>query len=428
MCDATSPTLLETARPSPAPRIRRFEDQAFGLFLHYGLYSLTGRGEWVQFHEEIPPEEYRRLAGRFTAEAFDGRSLARLARESGMRYACLTTRHHEGFSLYDTRGLSDFDVMRTPCGRDLVADFVEGCRAEGIAPFLYHTTLDWSWNSHRCDAPDFRRYLAYLRDSVEVLCRNYGPIAGLWFDGNWSRKDWDWEEDALYGLIRRWQPEAMIINNTGLGARGQVGHAELDTVTFEQGLPADAERPAQGKYLAREMCKTLNRHWGLARADFAYLGSREAIELLCACRKVGANLLLNVGPEADGSLGAYEAALLRKMGAWIEHQRPPIYRGRPAGAAGAGKDFLLREDGRLFFFVHDLPRRGSKHVVQGDGRMGWRALPGLTAPPRRARWRDDGTEMAIRPSPEGVGFEVECLGYPYGVNAVVRVAELEMAE
>ncbi|MCX7869806.1 MAG: alpha-L-fucosidase, partial [Terrimicrobiaceae bacterium] len=164
------------------PRIAAFENLAFGMFLHYGLYSLLGKGEWIQDFAKIPVEEYARLAGRFTAEHFDGRAIAKLCRQAGMRYACLTTRHHEGFSLYDTRGLNDFDAPHSAARRDLVADFVEGCREEGVIPFFYHTTLDWRWDTIRCDDKRFEEYLDYLRASVEILCSQYGPVGGFWFD------------------------------------------------------------------------------------------------------------------------------------------------------------------------------------------------------------------------------------------------------
>ena len=168
--------------PKPVARVARFEKLAHGMFVHWGLYSQLGQGEWIQHLKPVPQREYDKLKATFTAADFDARALARLARAAGMRYITLTTRHHEGFSLYDTRGLSDFDAPHSPAGRDLVAEFVDGCRAEGIVPFLYHTTLDWRWNSHRCNARAFAKYLDYLHTSVEVLCRHYGPIGGLWFD------------------------------------------------------------------------------------------------------------------------------------------------------------------------------------------------------------------------------------------------------
>jgi alpha-L-fucosidase len=148
--------------PTPLPRIANFERLAFGMFIHYGLYSLLGRDAWLSFHEQIPLTDYARLADRFTAEKFDAREIVRVAQTAGMRYVTLTTRHHDGFSLYDTRGLSAFDAPHAAAGRDLVAEFVTACRAGGLVPFLYHTTLDWQWDSANCDAAKFDEYLDYL--------------------------------------------------------------------------------------------------------------------------------------------------------------------------------------------------------------------------------------------------------------------------
>ena len=213
--------------PVPEPRIARFESFCYGFYVGLGLYSLMGEGEWIQNFRSIPCEEYAKLAGKFDASEFDAREWARLARESGARYVCFCTRHHDGFSLYDTKGLSDFDAPHSPAGRDLVAEFAEACRSENIVPFFYHTLLDWRWESQSCPPGKFTEYLDYLHSSVELLCRNYGEVGGFWFDGSWSRTDGDWKEDRLYGMIRKLQPEAMIIDNSGLNARGARGQPEV---------------------------------------------------------------------------------------------------------------------------------------------------------------------------------------------------------
>jgi alpha-L-fucosidase len=415
--------------PVPLPRIARFESLGYGLFLHWGLYSQLGRGEWVQDLERIPVSDYARLLNTFTASKFDARAICRTARASGMRYAALTTRHHEGFSLYDTRGLDPFDAPHSPAGRDLVAEFADGCRAEGIVPFFYHTTLDWRWDTAHCGTAKFDEYLEYLHASVEILCRNYGEIGGLWFDGNWSRPDADWKEDRLYAMIRRHQPEAMIINNSGTGARGVTGHPETDSTTFEQGLPAMPDRRGWPKYLAGEMCQTLNTHWGISPRDFAYLSPREAIENLCACRKVGANYLLNIGPTAEGALPAYESAVLRKVGEWIEASGAArvLYEGRPlSGSVGYGRDFALQTGEAIYYFAHDLLRMGSEHVVVGSGgRIGPRAISGVERPLQSARWLDaPETGLALAQNVEAGLATLDCTGYPYGTDMVVRVAEL----
>ena len=155
------------AIPIPEKRIADFENMGFGMFIHYGLYSQMGCGEWVMNIANIPVEEYKKLFDTFTAKDFDARKIAKTAKAAGMRYITLTTRHHDGFSLYDTKGLSDYDAPHSPAHRDLVREFVEACREEGLMPMFYHTTLDWYQSSFKNDFP---AYLDYLNKSVEVLC------------------------------------------------------------------------------------------------------------------------------------------------------------------------------------------------------------------------------------------------------------------
>ncbi len=410
--------------PQPLPRIARFERYGFGLFLHWGLYSLLGQGEWVQHFRQMSVSEYERLAEDFRAKEFDAAAIARLAREAGARYVVFTTRHHDGFSLYDTRGLSDFDAPHSAAGRDLVAEFVEACRSEGLSPFLYHTTLDWRWNSADCDERQFNDYLDYVNASVEILCRNYGEIGGLWFDGNWSRKQADWQEDRLYAMIRKHQPEAMIINNTGMGARGRTGHPELDSTTFEQDLPVAPNRAGWPKYLAGEMCETMNGHWGVGNEDFRFKSPAEVIEHLCACRRIGANYLLNVGPTASGRIPDYEAAVLRLAGQWIQRTGRVIYDARPLETGCVGRDFVLQGDGAYYYFAFDLSRRGDAHVVTRGGGNGLRPVEGLPRRIRAARWIDNGETARFAQSPDAALFVLHCLGYDYGSDLVVRVAEL----
>ena len=412
--------------PTPAPRIARFEKLAFGLFLHWGLYSQLGKGEWIQHLANIPASEYHPLINTFTAADFNARAIAALAREAGMKYITLTTRHHEGFSLYDTRGLSDFDAPHSPAKRDLIAEFVEGCRAEGIVPFFYHTTLDWRWNSDKCDDQKFNEYLDYLHASVEILCRHYGPIGGLWFDGNWSRPHADWKEDRLYQIIRQHQPEAMIINNTGIGAEGKLGHPEIDSVTFEQSLPRPLNRAGWPKYISGEMCQTIASHWGIGHRDFNYMSPAQLIEKLVLCRKAGANYLLNVGPTATGAIPEYEAAALRRVGQWVHLHQAALYGGHPQPFTCTGRDFVTAVDGRLYYFAFDLSIRGHANVTVGTGGAGPRAIKGLQQPIKSVTWLDNGESLAFTQNLAQEIAAIDCTGYPYGTNLVVRVAEIEV--
>jgi alpha-L-fucosidase len=420
---------MSATPPVPEPRVARFETLAYGLFLHWGLYSQLGEGEWIEHLKPIPREEYEKLFDTFTAEDFDARATARFARECGMRYITLTTRHHEGFSLYDTRGLSDFDAPHSPAKRDLVAEFVEGCRAEEILPVFYHTTLDWHWGGAKTpelDETRFNEYLDYLLESVRILCTHYGEIGGLWFDGNWSRQGADWKEDRLYRMIRELQPEAMIINNTGLHAGGALGHPEIDSVTYERQIAKPVDRSGMPKYVAGEMCQTMNGHWGVGRRDFTQIAPAEVIETLCRCRKAGANLLLNVGPEAQGALPELESAILRHAGRWIELAGPVVYEGRPTGIACQGRDFVLEMNGRLYYFAFGLGIAGHTDVTAQLGLEGPRALKGVDRPVASARWLDSGEELRFAQDREAGLLTLDCTGFPYGTQLVVRIAEIDL--
>jgi len=415
--------------PEPLPRIARFEKLGFGMFIHWGLYSQLGAGEWVMNQRRIPSSDYNKLVEGFTAVDFDADAIARTAKSAGMRYIVLTTRHHDGFSLYDTRGLSTFDSLHSPAARDLVGEFAEACRKEEVVPFFYHTTLDWQWDSdfhaHPAGCDRFEAYLEYLNASVEVLCRNYGPIGGLWFDGNWAYPEADWREDRLYATIRRHQPEALIINNTGLSARGALGHPEIDSTTFEQGLPTAPDRRGQPKYLAGEMCQTMNAHWGIGENDFRYLSIGQIIENLCLSRKVGANYLLNVGPTANGAIPDYESAALRRVGDWLRPNAEIIYQGEPvAGTSSNGRDFLLRRGDDYYYFAFDLGMEGSEHVTSGDGVFGPRTYTGLPRKFSTVRWLDN--EECVPVDCEAVpgAMTFKPTFFPYGTHRVVRVGRL----
>jgi len=407
--------------PVPLPRIERFEKLAYGMFIHWGLYSQLGRGEWVKHIENIPISEYAKLKNTFTAAKFDAKAIARLAKDAGMRYICLTTRHHEGFSLYDTRGLTDFDAMHSQAGRDLVAEFVEGCRMYDIVPFFYHTTLDWYQDSFK---NDFNAYLDYLNQSVEILCTHYGLVGGLWFDGNWSKPDADWKEARLYATIRKLQPEAIIVNNTGLFAQGALGNPEIDSVTFEQGRPEPMKRDGMPKYIAAEMCQTMNKHWGIGANDFCYLSPKEIIENLCACRKVGANFLLNVGLTAEGQIPEYETAALRRVGQWVKIHANVIYNGKPYKVTAAGQDFALERNGHIYLFIHNLGSGGDANVTINERDKSPRAFSGIAQQVKSCKWMDNNQQLSFTQNSDGL-FCFNATANPYGSNLVIRVADVE---
>ena len=411
------------AIPIPEKRVAEFEKFGFGMFIHWGLYSQMGQGEWIQHMKQIPGEEYQKLQQTFTASKFDAHKIAETAKAAGAKYITLTTRHHEGFSLFDTKGLNTYDAPHSPVGRDLIREYVDACNDVGIVPFFYHTTLDWydpRFNN------DFKAYLQYLRDSVEILCSEYGKIGGLWFDGNWSKPDEDWEEDALYKVIRKHQPEAIIVNNTGLSHRGEQGNPELDSVTFEQGRPTPMDREGMTKYMAAEMCHTMNAHWGYGAADVNYKSLAHLIETLCACRRVGANYLLNIGPTGEGEIPLMQEALLRGIGDWIRYTGDAIYEGKPCGVVGAGKNFALKHGNKLSFYVHDLSISGDANVTVEGGGAGEKVFEGVMGKVKSIRWTDCDEQLSF--TQDGDRLTFNATGYPYGKSLVVRVAEAEIEE
>ncbi|MBQ3095904.1 MAG: alpha-L-fucosidase [Clostridia bacterium] len=410
------------AVPTPLPRIAAFEKMGLGMFVHWGLYSQLGMGEWTYHIHNRDMKDYKKLADTFTAEDFDAEALVLTAKNAGCKYITLTTRHHEGFSLYDTCGLSTFDAPHSAAGRDLIREFVDACNKHGIVPFFYHTTLDWY---NQDFDRDFDAYLEYLRKSVEILCRNYGKIGGLWFDGNWSRPGADWKEDELYATIRKYQPEAIIVNNTGLSAQGAVGNPEIDSVTFEQGRPTPMKRDGMAKYVAAEMCHTLNDHWGIGNLDFNYQSPKSIIESLCACRRVGANYLLNIGPTAQGGVDPLQRELMRILGRWMELYGEAVYEGKPYGATTQNaKNFVLQGDGYLYFFVHDLGRKGNVNVTKDGKYSGYLAFNRVTDAIEGVEWMDNGEKLDFVQYKDTLS--VNATGFPYGMSACVRVARAKL--
>ena len=427
--------------PQPAARISAFEKMGFGMFIHWGLYSQLGAGEWVQDFRQIPFGEYKKLAETFTACDFDPDAIAALAAKTGMKYIVLTTRHHDGFSLYDTCGLNDFDAPHTPAKRDLIAEYVEACRRHGIVPFFYHTTMDWYWRGKNtvrddsrfsvytkvCCEEEFQEYLEYLYASVELLCKNYGKIGGLWFDGNWSRPNSDWQEDRLYGMIRKHQPEAIIVNNTGLVALGKMGHPEIDSVTYENNAAKPMDREGMEKYVAAEVCKTMNAHWGLGKADINFLSPVQVVERLCHSRGCGANFLLNFGPTPQGGIPEYEKAVLNLVSRWMEWFGEAIYDPKPDTSLKCqGRDIVLRNGKNLYYFAHDLGISGLANVTVGLQGPGLRTIDNLKEKILSAHWMDNNEAIDFTQDLNTGITAVRCTGFPYGTHTGVRVMKITL--
>ena len=277
-----------------------------------------------------------------------------VAKKAGCRYITLTTRHHDGFSLYDTCGLNDYDATHSACGRDLIKEFVDECNKADILPFFYHTWLDW------CD-PDytqnFDRYITNLNKSIELLCTNYGKIGGFWFDGAWDQST-DWHEDEIYGTIRKYQPHAIIVNNTGLSEQGKAGHPQIDCLTFERGNPFLV---SDERNIAGEMCQVLNDHWGYAAQDVNYKPLSEIIGNLVECRACNCNLLLNTGLTGNGYVRNIDKEMLCAVGQWNAVNKKFVYNVRHSDVI-ADNATMLTDGKYVYAVVSNVPVSGDENV------------------------------------------------------------------
>lgn len=343
--------------------IKRFEKLGLGLFVHYGLYSILQKGEWHfdTLSSDEQKRDYFSLINKFNPSSRWAKDIVLTAKKLGAKYIVLTTRHHEGFSLYDTKGLCDFDIMHSLAKRDIVKEFVDECNKNNILPFFYHTLLDWYQEDFENDFPS---YINYLVKSIELLCRNYGKIGGFWFDGLWSKPNANWEFDRLYSTIRKYQPEAMIINNTGLDERGSVGHYEIDSVTYERGHPNIA-KSFDNKDRAGEVCESLTDHWGSASLDINYKSVSGLIDLLVECRYHKCNLLINGGVKKDGTFKEMDKSTLTALGVWVHHNEH-IIRGCEPSEVKAENALVFKDDKYYYAVISKTPLKGVSNVVESN--------------------------------------------------------------
>ena len=322
-------------------RMRWFLDARFGMFIHWGLYAIPARGEWVRSSEEMPEEEYMKYFYEFDPKAFDAKAWAKAAKAAGMKYIILTAKHHDGFCLFDTR-TTDFKSTNTKLGRDIVREFVDAARAEGLKVGLYYSLIDW----HHKDFPhygdrqhpmrnhaeysnenrNFDIYLDYMHAQVKELCSNYGRIDILWFDFSYDdMRAEKWRASRLVDMVRTLQP-GIILNNRlecsgeGFGslAQGRPAAYHGDFVSPEKIVPPYGLFDPEGRPVYWEVCATMNRNWGYCGTDNYYKSAEMLQKKLVECVSKGGNFLLNVGPDANGSIPQKALDILNKIGRWVD--------------------------------------------------------------------------------------------------------------
>lgn len=331
-------------QPSPENLQARkwFTDAKFGMFIHWGVFSLPGRGEWVMNNENIKVDDYTKLKDQFNPIKFDAKEWVSLAKKAGMKYITLITRHHDGFSMWATKA-SDFNIMNTPYHKDIVKQMADECHRQNIKLFVYYSLLDWRrndysyWTGHtgqgtgRTKQEDWNSYIAFMKAQLTELLTNYGPIAGVWFDGNWDQVDKgktasnvNWHYDEIYSLIHRLQPAALISNN-----HHQAILPGEDFQAFEKDLPggntAGFNEKSTISSLPLETCETINNSWGYDERDHKYKSLKDLIGLMVRASGNGANLLLNIGPKPKGDIQPEFVERLDSMGKWLHTYGPTIY-------------------------------------------------------------------------------------------------------
>lgn len=327
----------------PAERLTArqwFRDAKFGMFIHWGVYSQLGQGEWVMQNREIPVTSYEWLASAFNPTKFDAKEWVSMAKSAGTKYITITARHHDGFSMFASE-VSRYNIRDwTPFQRDPLAELAEECRRQGIKLFFYYSQLDWHhpdyWprgrtglKTGRAERGEWSRYLDFMDAQLTELLTQYGPLGGIWFDGMWDKPDVDWRLQHTYALIHRLQPAALIVPNHHLAPLpGE------DVQTFEQDLPgantAGFNTTLIGT-LPLETSLTMNDSWGFNISDRKFKSTRELIGYLVRAAGNDANLLLNVGPRPDGTLQPEAVERLQELGAWLGRHGTTIYgtRGGP---------------------------------------------------------------------------------------------------
>jgi alpha-L-fucosidase len=360
-----------------------FRDARFGLFIHWGVYSVpagewqgkTGYGEWFMEETHMPVSQYEKFAARFNPVKFDAPKWVALAKDAGMKYIVITSKHHDGFGMFRSE-LTDWCIKSTPFTRDPLKELAAACDAAGLKLCFYHSIMDWhhpdwgkrrEWNDLATGEPNMDRYTAYMKGQLKELLTGYGQIGILWFDGEWE-SPWTHERGAdLYDYVRGLQPSIIVNNRVGKGRAGMSGMNKGQSVgdygTPEQEIPPTGFGPG----VDWESCMTMNNHWGYNSHDQNWKSSATLIRNLVDCASKGGNYLLNIGPTSEGLFPAPSVERLADIGRWMKANHEAIYgtsaspfRKLPWGRA-------TRKSDRLYLHVFDWPADGKLRVPLSSG-------------------------------------------------------------
>ncbi|HEV8487082.1 MAG TPA: alpha-L-fucosidase [Blastocatellia bacterium] len=401
-----SPCALPTAaqsnyQPSKANLEARewFQDAKFGLFVHWGVYSVLGDGEWVMNNRKIPVSDYEKLPAQFNPIDFDPAEWVAMVKAAGMKYITITSKHHDGFAMFDSK-VSDWNIVhRTPYKKDVLKMLAAECHKQGIKLFFYHSQLDWhnpdyfprgrtGQDAGRPNQGDWYKYLDYMDGQLKELLTNYGEIAGIWFDGWWDKPEADWRLERTYKLIHDLQPGALV----GANHHRRPFPGE-DFQMFEKDLPgrntAGFNKDSVIGDLPLETCETMNGAWGFNLTDRRYKSTRELIQYLVRASGFGANFLLNVGPMPNGKIQPEFTGRLKEMGQWLSKNGEAIYGTRGGPVTPRSWGVTTKKDNKVYVHILDWPASDMLWVPVG-------------AKVKAAKYLKDGSEAGFVPVESGV--------------------------
>lgn len=364
---ALSTTFSGVAEYIPSPEImqsrRDFSEARFGIFIHWGIYSMFGQGEWY-LNYGPDRDEYAKAAAGFYPAGFDAKEWVKAIKEAGAKYICITSRHHDGFSMWHT-GQSDYNIVdATPYGRDILAELAEECHKQGIRLHLYYSHIDWTRDDYPMgrtgrttgkdpNKADWKHYYDFMNAQLSELLTNYGPIGAIWFDGWWDHDEdavpFDWQLPEQYNMIHSLQPACLIGNN-----HHQTPFEGEDIQIFERDLPGENKAGLSGQDISPlplETCETMNGMWGYKIKDQNYKDVPTLVRLLVGAAGKGANLLLNVGPQPDGRIPATALVRLKELGKWLDKYGETIYDTQAGDFPAQTWGTSTRRDNKLYVHI-----------------------------------------------------------------------------
>lgn len=394
-----------------------FRDGKFGIFLHWGLYSMLATGEWTMTNNNLNYKEYAKLAGGFYPSKFNAAEWVAAIKASGATYICFTTRHHEGFSMFKSQ-YTDYNIVdATPFRRDIVKELADECHKQGIRLHFYYSHIDW----YREDCPwgrtgrgtgrpnskgNWASYYQFMNNQLTELLTNYGPIGAIWFDGVWDQDanpDFDWQLDEQYALIHRLQPSCLVGNN-----HHHTPFPGEDIQIFERDLPGENKAGLSGQDISRlplETCETMNGMWGYKITDQNYKSTTTLIHYLVNAAGKNANLLMNIGPQPNGELPAVALQRLKEVGEWMKQYGETIY-GTRGGLVAPHHWGVTTQKGNTLY-VHILNYADKELALPLQGRKVKKAVVYKDKSPVRFLRSRDGVVLQLSEVPSGPDYIIE---------------------